>query len=76
MFPLGEGRVSISPYKKVFCFFVRHPRLCRGCLTEKGKIPHDKAIDEMKESDVLLIIQPTLIRKGVYTGKLFGAFCK
>jgi hypothetical protein len=47
------------------------PDSIRDNVIEKGKIPHDKAIDEMKKSDVLLMIQPTSIQKGIYTGKLF-----
>jgi hypothetical protein len=47
------------------------PDSIRDNVIQKGKIPHDKAIDEMKKSDVLLIIQPASTRKGVYTGKLF-----
>lgn len=35
-----------------------------------NRVSHDQAIEEIKKSDVLLIIHPTG-RKGVYTGKLF-----
>jgi len=34
-------------------------------------VPHKKAIEFMKQSNVLLLIYPTNGRKGVYTGKLF-----
>ncbi len=35
------------------------------------KINHSKAIEKMKQSDLLLLIHPKTKRKGVYTGKLF-----
>lgn len=42
----------------------------RDNIEQYPRIPHDQAIEKMKEADVLLIIYPKG-RKGVYTGKLF-----
>ena len=46
------------------------PQCISGHIEEISKIPHDAVREELKRSDVLLIIHPTG-RKGIYTGKLF-----
>ncbi|GHV55337.1 hypothetical protein AGMMS49579_17930 [Spirochaetia bacterium] len=45
--------------------------ILRNNVFQKGRVSHEQAINEMVTSDVLLIISPSLGRKGVYTGKIF-----
>ena len=46
------------------------PNDLRDNIQQFQRVPHEQAIEKMKEADVLLIIHPKG-RKGVYTGKLF-----
>lgn len=46
------------------------PADLRDNILQYPRVPHEQAIEKMKETDVLLIIHPKG-RKGVYTGKLF-----
>lgn len=47
------------------------PKKAEECLTTIPTVSHTKAIEFMRQSDVLLLVQPSNGRKGVFTGKLF-----
>lgn len=40
-------------------------------LVQISRVPHEKALEYMRNSDALLLIHPNNGRKGVYTGKIF-----
>lgn len=50
---------------------VHIPNKLKKYILITGKVPHHEAVKHMQESDLLLLIHPGHIRKGVYTGKLF-----
>lgn len=43
----------------------------KNIVTEEAAIPYEDICNEMKNADALLMITPSCLEKGIYTGKLF-----
>ena len=72
-----ERFVSGEKYKKVkVCIFgvpkpFSIPKNIQNILVHHGMVNHQKAIQEMRHANLLLLVLPNTARKGVYSGKLF-----
>ncbi len=47
------------------------PRILTEMIEVLPMVPHNEAVEIMKQSDALLLIHPSNGRKGIFTGKLF-----
>ena len=50
---------------------IKIQRALKGVVEEYDAMPYDKICDEMKAADALLLICPSSLEQGIYTGKLF-----
>ena len=47
------------------------PSELKNIVTEEAAIPYEDVCNEMKNADALLMVTPSCLEKGIYTGKLF-----